>query len=445
MSSILILNAQVVNEGKIQVADILVKDGFIDQIGTNLSGISADKTIDATGKYLLPGVIDDQVHFREPGLTHKACIHTEARAGVAGGVTTFMEMPNTVPNALTQELLQDKYDIAARTSLANYSFYMGASNDNIEEVLKTNIQNICGIKVFMGSSTGNMLVDNEKTLTNIFSNSPTLIATHCEDEATVRANSALYKEKYGDNPHPRVHPEIRNVEACIKSSSMAIELAQQHGARLHILHITTGEETHLFRNDIPLKDKKITSEVCVHHLWFDARDYETLGNQIKCNPAVKADGHKQQLLAALLDDRIDVIATDHAPHTWEEKQNPYWSSPSGLPLVQHPLQLMLEFYKDGKISLEKIAEKMSHAVADCFQISKRGYIREGYWADLVLVDLNEEVTVTKENVLYQCGWSPLEGTTLRSKVTHTIVSGHLAYENGAFDESKTGQRLLFER
>jgi dihydroorotase len=445
MSSILILNAQVVNEGKIQVADILVKDGFIDQIGTNLSGISADKTIDATGKYLLPGVIDDQVHFREPGLTHKACIHSEARAGVAGGVTTFMEMPNTVPNALTQELLQDKYDIAARTSLANYSFYMGASNDNIEEVLKTNIQNICGIKVFMGSSTGNMLVDNEKTLTNIFSNSPTLIATHCEDEATVRANSALYKEKYGDNPHPRVHPEIRNVEACIKSSSMAIELAQQHGARLHILHITTGEETHLFRNDIPLKDKKITSEVCVHHLWFDARDYETLGNQIKCNPAVKADGHKQQLLARLLDDRIDVIATDHAPHTWEEKQNPYWSSPSGLPLVQHPLQLMLEFYKDGKISLEKIAEKMSHAVADCFQISKRGYIREGYWADLVLVDLNEEVTVSKENVLYQCGWSPLEGTTLRSKVTHTIVSGHLAYENGAFDESKTGQRLLFER
>lgn len=445
MSSILILNAQVVNEGKIQITDILVKDGFIDQIGTNLSGISADKTIDATGKYLLPGVIDDQVHFREPGLTHKACIHSEARAGVAGGVTTFMEMPNTVPNALTQELLQDKYDIAARTSLANYSFYMGASNDNIEEVLKTNIQNICGIKVFMGSSTGNMLVDNEKTLTNIFSNSPTLIATHCEDEATVRANSALYKEKYGDNPHPRVHPEIRNVEACIKSSSMAIELAQQHGARLHILHITTGEETHLFRNDIPLKDKKITSEVCVHHLWFDARDYETLGNQIKCNPAVKADGHKQQLLAALLDDRIDVIATDHAPHTWEEKQNPYWSSPSGLPLVQHPLQLMLEFYKEGKISLEKIAEKMSHAVADCFQISKRGYIREGYWADLVLVDLNEEVTVSKENVLYQCGWSPLEGTTLRSKVTHTIVSGHLAYENGTFDESKTGQRLLFER
>ena len=445
MSSILILNAQVVNEGKVQVADILVKDGFIDQIGTNLSGISADKTIDATGKYLLPGVIDDQVHFREPGLTHKACIHSEARAGVAGGVTTFMEMPNTVPNALTQELLQDKYDIAARTSLANYSFYMGASNDNIEEVLKTNIQNICGIKVFMGSSTGNMLVDNEKTLTNIFSNSPTLIATHYEDEATVRANSALYKEKYGDNPHPRVHPEIRNVEACIKSSSMAIELAQQHGARLHILHITTGEETHLFRNDIPLKDKKITSEVCVHHLWFDARDYETLGNQIKCNPAVKADGHKQQLLAALLDDRIDVIATDHAPHTWEEKQNPYWSSPSGLPLVQHPLQLMLEFYKDGKISLEKIAEKMSHAVADCFQISKRGYIREGYWADLVLVDLNKPYTVNKSNILSKCGWSPFEDYTFSSTIEHTLVSGNIAYSNGAILEVGSGHRLLFNR
>ncbi|WP_026997893.1 dihydroorotase [Flectobacillus major] len=445
MSSILLINAQVVNEGNIQANDIFVKDGIIEKIGPNLSGIVADKTIDATGKYIFPGVIDDQVHFREPGLTHKACIYSEARAGVAGGVTTFMEMPNTVPNALTQELLQDKYDIAARTSLANYSFYMGASNDNIEEVLKTNIQNVCGIKVFMGSSTGNMLVDNEKTLENIFSNSPTLIATHCEDEATVRANTALYKEKYGDNPHPRVHPEIRNVEACIKSSSMAIELAKKHDARLHILHITTGDETHLFSNDVPLKDKKITSEVCVHHLWFDARDYETLGNQIKCNPAVKADGHKQQLLAALLDDRIDVIATDHAPHTWEEKQNPYWSAPSGLPLVQHPLQLMLEFYKEGKISLEKIAEKMSHAVADCFQISKRGYIREGYWADLVVVDLGEQTTVSKDNIYYQCGWSPLEGQTLHSTITHTLVSGHLAFENGSFDESKTGQRVLFER
>lgn len=445
MKTILILNAQVVNEGKIQSADVFVKDGLIEKIGTNLSGLTADTVIDAAGKYLFPGVIDDQVHFREPGLTHKACIHSEARAGVAGGVTSFMEMPNTVPNALNQELLADKYDIAARTSLANYSFYMGASNDNIEEVLKTNIQNVCGIKVFMGSSTGNMLVDNEKTLENIFSKSPMLIATHCEDEATVRANSEIYKERFGDNPHPRVHPEIRNVEACYKSSSMAVELAKRHNARLHILHITTGEETALFTNETLLKEKKITAEVCVHHLWFDARDYETLGNQIKCNPAVKADGHKQQLLQALLDDKIDVIATDHAPHTWAEKQNPYWSSPSGLPLVQHPLNLMLEFYKEGKITLEKIAEKMSHAVADCFQISKRGYIREGYWADLVLVDLNESTTVTKENVYYQCGWSPLEGQTLHSKITHTIVSGHLAFEEGTFDESVTGKRMLFER
>lgn len=445
MNTILILNAQVVNEGNIQSADVFVKDGFIEKIDNNLSGLTADTVIDAKGKYLFPGVIDDQVHFREPGLTHKACIHSEARAGVAGGVTSFMEMPNTVPNALNQDLLADKYDIAARTSLANYSFYMGASNDNIEEVLRTNTQNVCGIKVFMGSSTGNMLVDNEKTLENIFSKSPMLIATHCEDEATVRANTEIYKQRFGDNPHPRVHPEIRNVEACYKSSSMAVELAKRHNARLHILHITTGEETALFTNDIPLKEKKITAEVCVHHLWFDARDYETLGNQIKCNPAVKADGHKQQLLKALLDDRIDVIATDHAPHTWAEKQNPYWSSPSGLPLVQHPLNLMLEFYKEGKITLEKIAEKMSHAVADCFQIAKRGYIREGYWADLVLVDLNETTTVTKENVYYQCGWSPLEGQTLHSKITHTIVSGHLAFQDGTFDESVTGKRMLFER
>jgi dihydroorotase len=445
MNTILILNAQIVNEGKIQTADVFVKNGLIEKIASDLSGLQADKIIDATGKYLFPGVIDDQVHFREPGLTHKACIHSEARAGVAGGVTSFMEMPNTTPNALNQTLLADKYDIAARTSLANYSFYMGASNDNIEEVLKTNIQNVCGIKVFMGSSTGNMLVDNEKTLENIFSKSPMLIATHCEDEATVRANVEIYKERFGDNPPASVHPEIRNVEACYKSTSMAVALAKRHNARLHILHITTGEEINLFQHDIPLKEKKITAEVCVHHLWFDARDYETKGNQIKCNPAVKADGHKQQLLKALLDNKIDVIATDHAPHTWEEKQQNYWSAPSGLPLVQHPLQLMLEFYKEGKISLERIAEKMSHAVAECFQISKRGFIREGYWADLVLVDLNETTEVKKENIYYQCGWSPLEGQTLHSQITHTIVSGHLAFETGKFDESTQGKRMLFER
>ena len=445
MNTILILNAQVVNEGKIEAKDVFLKDGFIDKISSDLSHLQANKVIDAKGKYLFPGVIDDQVHFREPGLTHKGCIHSEARAGVAGGVTTFMEMPNTVPNALNQSLLADKYEIAARTSLANYSFYMGASNDNIEEVLKTNPTDVCGIKIFMGSSTGNMLVDNEKTLENIFSKSPMLIATHCEDEATVRANTEIYKQRFGDNPHPRVHPEIRNVEACYKSSSMAVELAKRHNTRLHILHITTGEETHLFRNDIPLKEKKITSEVCVHHLYFDARDYETLGNQIKCNPAVKADGHKQQLLAALLDDRLDVIATDHAPHTWEEKQNPYWSSPSGLPLVQHPLNLMIEFYQEGRISLEKIAEKMAHAVADCFQISKRGYIREGYWADLVLVDLEDKTTVSKDNIYYQCKWSPLEGKTFNSSITHTFVSGHLAFKEGVFDENVQGKRILFER
>ncbi len=445
MNTILILNAQVVNEGKIETKDVFIKDGLIDKMGTDLSGLQANTIIDATGKHLFPGVIDDQVHFREPGLTHKACIHSEARAGVAGGVTTFMEMPNTVPNALTQELLADKYEIAARTSLANYSFYMGVSNDNLEEALKTNPKDVCGLKIFMGSSTGNMLVDNEQTLENIFSKSELLIATHCEVEGIVKANEAIYKQKFGDNPHPRVHPEIRNVEACYKSSSMAIELAKKHNARLHILHISTGDETSLFRNDITLKEKRITAEVCVHHLYFDARDYETLGNQIKCNPAIKTDGHKQRIFQALLDDRIDVIATDHAPHLWSEKQNPYWSSPSGLPLVQHPLNLMLEFYHEGKISLERIAEKMSHAVADCFQISKRGYIREGYWADLVLVDLTADTTVSKDNIYYQCGWSPLEGKTFNSSITHTIVSGHLAFEGGIFDESVVGKRILFER
>ncbi|MFD1820001.1 dihydroorotase [Pseudarcicella hirudinis] len=445
MKSILIINAQVVNEGNIQSLDVFIKDGLIQKTGSDLSGLNADKIIDARGKYLLPGVIDDQVHFREPGLTHKATIYSEARAAVAGGVTSFMEMPNTVPNALNQTLLEDKYQIASGTALANYSFYMGASNDNIEEVLKTNTRNVCGIKVFMGSSTGNMLVDNEKTLENIFSNSPMLVATHCEDEATIRRNTEIFKEKYGDEPHARIHPLVRNEEACFISSSMAVRLARQHGTRLHILHISTADELSLFDNTIALKDKKITSEVCVHHLWFDARDYETLGNQIKCNPAIKADGHKQKLLQGLLDNRLDVIATDHAPHLWEEKQKAYWQSPSGLPLVQHPLQMMLELSREGKIGLEKIVEKMSHAVADCFQLEKRGYIREGYWADLVLVDLGAESKVTADNIFYQCNWSPLLGKTFHSQITHTIVSGHLAFENGKFDESKKGERLLFER
>ncbi|MFB9863374.1 dihydroorotase [Rufibacter immobilis] len=445
MNSILIKNAQLVNEGQIQTADVLVKDGFIHTIGQHLNAI-ADTTIDAKGQYLLPGVIDDQVHFRDPGLTHKADLYSEPRAAVAGGVTTFMEMPNTVPNATTQALLQQKYDTAAQKSLANYSFFMGGTNDNLAEILKTDPRTVCGIKLFMGSSTGNMLVDNVHTLEEIFAKSPMLIATHCEDEATIRANMQQATEQYGDAIPMGLHPEIRSVEACYKSSSMAVELAQKHNTRLHILHISTEEELALFRNDIPLEQKRITAEVCVHHLWFDAAQYQTLGAQIKCNPAIKEARHKQALFQGLLDNRLDIIATDHAPHTWEEKQSDtYKGAPSGLPLVQHSLQVMLAFYKQGKISLERVVEKMCHAPAICFQVEKRGFIREGYWADLVLVDLEQNLTVTKENVLYKCGWSPLEGETLPGVVTHTIVSGHLAYQNGAFDESKKGERVLFSR
>ena len=442
--SILVLNALVVNEGKITPADVFIKDGFIEQIGNNLSHLAAKKVIDATGKYLLPGVIDDQVHFREPGLTHKATIATEARAAVAGGTTSFMEMPNTVPNALTQTLLADKYQIASQTSIANYSFFMGASNDNYDEAMKTDIKNVCGLKIFMGSSTGNMLVDNVDVLTRIFANFPSLIATHCEDEATVKANLAKYKEQYGENIPYDIHAIIRNEEACYKSSAMAIELAKKHQTRLHILHISTADEISLFSN-APLNDSKhITSEVCVHHLWFDADDYRRLGNQIKCNPAIK-HGHREKLLQALLDDHFDVIATDHAPHTWDEKQQSYWQAPAGLPLVQHSLNVMLEFYKQGKISLEKIVQKMSHAVADCFQIDRRGYIREGYWADLVLVDLNDTTLVTKDSLYAKCGWSPFEGTEFGSKVSHTIVSGNIAFANGKFDEINKGKRLAFNR
>lgn len=445
MKSLLILNANIVNEGRIFESDLLVEDGKISRIAPDLSSVKADKIIDAKGKYLLPGVIDDQVHFREPGLTHKATIYSESKAAVAGGVTSFMEMPNTVPNTLTQELLQDKYDIGARSSLANYSFFMGVSNDNYDEAMKTDISKVAGLKIFMGSSTGNMLVDNPGTLEKIFRNANLLIATHCEDEATIKANMALYKEKYGEDVPPRCHPEIRNEEACLKSSSMAVELAKEYNTRLHILHISTEEELALFRNDIPLSEKRITAEVCVHHLLFDKRHYETLGNLIKWNPAVKEQRHKKSLLKALLDDRLDIIATDHAPHTWEEKQNPYWQAPSGGPLVQHTLNVMLEFYHEGKISLEKIVEKMSHAPAICFQIADRGFIREGYQADLVLVELDSPWKVSKENILYQCGWSAFEGYSFHSAVTHTIVSGHLAYAEGKFDENKKGERLLFNR
>ena len=445
MSKLLIRNARLVNEGRIVETDVLIEDGFISQTKSGLSDANVSQVIEANGQYLLPGVIDDQVHFREPGLTHKATIQSEARAAVAGGITSFMEMPNTVPNALTQELLAHKYAIAAQTSLANYSFFMGASNDNLDEVLRTDPTTVCGIKVFMGSSTGNMLVDNKQVLDSLFRQSPMLIATHCEDEATIRANTERYKAEYGDSVTAELHPLIRNEETCLKSSSMAVELARKHNARLHILHISTADELALFDNKLPLTEKRITAEVCVHHLWFDSRDYAALGNLIKCNPAIKAPHHKEALLVALLDDRLDIIATDHAPHTWAEKQQPYWQAPSGLPLVQHPLLLMLDFVKQGKLLLETVVRKMSHAPADCFQIDRRGYVREGYWADLVLVDMNQPSTVTKQNVLYQCGWSPLEGHTFGASVTHTIVSGELVYRNGEFLTKQPGKRLLFNR
>lgn len=445
----LIVNAKVVNEGRTYETDVLVVDGYIAQIDPNLSGQRADQVIDAKGNYLLPGIIDDQVHFREPGLTHKATIRSESRAAVAGGVTTFMEMPNTVPNALTQELLADKYAIAARSSMANYSFFMGASNDNLAEVLRTDPRTVCGVKVFMGSSTGSMLVDDEHVLNELFRESPMLIATHCEDEATIRANTEHYRVIYGDTATAALHPLIRNEAACLTSSTLAVELARRHNTRLHILHISTADELPLFTatagESVLMQDKRITNEVCIHHLWYDSRDYERLGNQIKCNPAIKDAHHKEALLAALLDDRLDIIATDHAPHTWEEKQQPYWQAPSGLPLVQHPLLMMLEFVQQGKLSIETLVRKMCHAPADCFRIEKRGYIREGYWADLVLVDVNQPTTVSKDNLHYQCGWSPLEGHTFGATVTHTIVSGELVYQNGSFLASRAGQRLLFDR
>jgi dihydroorotase len=444
MGSVLIKSATIVNENKQFTADVFVKDGFIDRIDPNINAI-ADKEINAEGLHLFPGCIDDQVHFREPGLTHKATIYSESRAAVAGGITSFMEMPNTVPNTLTQQLLEDKYQIASKTSLANYSFYMGASNDNLDEVLKTNSKNVCGIKVFMGSSTGNMLVDNPKTLENLFAQSPMLIATHCEDEATIRRNLNYYKTLLGDNIPVELHPKIRSEEACYLSSSMAVGLAKKHRARLHILHISTEKETHLFDNSIPLRDKKITAEACIHHLWFTDKDYKTKGNLIKWNPAVKTQEDRDGILKAVLDGRIDVIATDHAPHTLEEKSQPYLQAPSGGPLVQHALPAMLELYHQGKITLEQIAEKMAHNVATCFQIEKRGFIREGYWADLVLADLNNPWKVKKDNILYKCKWSPFEGITFKSKIVKTIVSGNVVWDNENLVEGNPGKRLSFER
>jgi dihydroorotase len=444
MSTLLIKAATIVNENKQYTADLLVKDGLIEKIAPTIAA-QADQVINAEGLYLLPGAIDDQVHFREPGLTHKANIYTESRAAVAGGITSFMEMPNTVPNTLTQQLLEDKYQIAAQNSLANYSFFMGASNDNLDEVLRTDVKNVCGIKVFMGSSTGNMLVDNPGTLENLFRQSPMLIATHCEDEATIQSNLAHYKQLLGDDIPVRFHPKIRSEEACYLSSSMAVALAKKHNTRLHILHISTEKETHLFDNTIPLKDKRITAEACVHHLWFSAEDYETKGNLIKWNPAVKTAADRDGILKAVLDGRIDVIATDHAPHTIEEKAQPYLQAPSGGPLVQHALPAMLELYHHGKITLEQIAEKMAHNVAICFEIEKRGFIREGYFADLVLVDLNKPWQVQKENILYKCGWSPFENTTFRSCIKHTIVSGNLAWSDGKFVSDVAGKRMNFSR
>jgi len=442
----LIKNATIVNENKIFPGDVLIKDGRIEKTAPQINLKYSVKTIDATGLYLLPGAIDDQVHFREPGLTHKATIYTESKAAVAGGVTSFMEMPNTQPPAFTQQLLEDKYNIGKHTSLANYSFFMGTSNDNYDEVMRCNEKrkDICGIKIFMGSSTGNLLVDNPLALDRIFSNSELLIATHCEEEKIIKENFAKLKAAK-TVLEPSDHPIIRNEEACFESSLRAIQFAKKYGSRLHILHISTEKELQLFTNLILLKDKKITAEVCVHHLHFTSDDYERLSNLIKCNPAIKAPNNKTALWNALLDDRLDIIATDHAPHTLGEKNEAYEKAHSGPPLVQHSLMLMLYYYKQGKIPLEKIVEKMSHAAAICFEIEDRGFVREGYHADLVLVDLNRPLTVSKQNILYKCGWSPLEKFTFPSSVTHTFINGNLVYENGAFEESNKGMRLKFKR
>ncbi|MGN6477130.1 MAG: dihydroorotase [Flavipsychrobacter sp.] len=443
MAAVLIKNATIVNEGKQEVKDVYIVGERIEQIGNDLQPKGNAREINAEGLYLLPGVIDDQVHFREPGLTHKATIGTEAAAAVAGGTTSFMEMPNTNPPALTHQLLEDKYTIAANTSIANYSFFMGVANDNAEEALRTNDRKdkIAGLKIFMGSSTGNMLVDNYVTLNKIFSESELLIATHCEDERIIKAN----KEKYPDVNDASFHPIIRDVEACFESSFSAIQLAKKYNTRLHILHISTAKELQLFTNMLPLAEKRITSEVCVHHLHFTSEDYARLGNLIKCNPAIKAPENKAALWEGLLDDRLDIIATDHAPHTWEEKQQPYQQAPAGVPLVQHSLLLMLQYVKEGKISIEKVVEKMCHTPAICFQVAERGYVREGYYADLVLVDMNKPTTVTKENILYKCGWSPFEGHSFPSSIKYTLVNGHVAYENGKIDDTVKGKRILYNR
>lgn len=446
MSTYLIRNAKIVNEGVVFEGDILIENELITEIAEKISPKSSSCVIiDAEGSYVIPGAIDDQVHFREPGLTHKGTIETESRAAVAGGITSFIEQPNTVPNAVTQELLEDKYQIAAQTSYANYSFMMGGTNDNLEEVLKTNPRNVAGIKLFLGSSTGNMLVDNPEVLEKIFSSTKMLIAVHCEDEATIKANTEKYKAEFGDAIPVNQHHLIRSAEACYISSSKAIALAKKTGARLHVFHLSTAKEMELFTNKIPLEQKQITAEVCIHHLWFTDADYKTKGSLIKWNPAVKTQEDKDALWKALLDDRIDVIATDHAPHTLEEKSNPYTTCPSGGPLVQHALVALFEAHHQGKISVEKIVEKFCHNPAKLFKIEKRGFIKEGYYADIAIVNAYLPWNVKKENILAKCGWSPFEGYNFKSRVTHTFVNGKLVYANGKVKEEKVGQRLLFDR
>jgi len=441
---VLIKNARIVNQGHITKGDILIEGEFIVQIGKSINNPEA-QIIDAKNNYVLPGVIDDQVHFREPGLTHKATIKSESRAAAAGGITSFIEMPNTNPQTTTIKKLEDKFQIASKTSFVNYSFMFGGTNDNLDEILKVDAKNVAGLKLFLGSSTGNMLVDNAEVLEKIFSSTSLLISVHCEDEATIKKNTKLYIEKYGDNIPIKYHPIIRSEEACYLSSSKAIELAKKTGARLHVFHVSTGKETKLFTNKIPLKDKKITAEVCLHHLWFSDQDYEEKGTLIKWNPAVKTKEDRAQLWEALLDDRLDVIATDHAPHTLDEKNNVYTKAPSGGPLVQHALVAMFEAHHQGKISIEKLVEKMCHNPAILFQVEKRGYIKEGYFADIVIVNDNDPWTVNKDNVLYKCKWSPFEGTNFKSKVTHTLVNGQLVYENATFHEVKAAKRLTFNR
>lgn len=437
-----------VNEGMVFGGGVFLQDGRIQRVFMN--GDMPDvpesaEIIDADGLHLIPGVIDDQVHFRDPGLTHKADLYTESKAAVAGGITSFMEMPNTIPQTLTQELLEKKYNLGAEKSLANYSFYMGASNDNLEEILKTDPETVCGIKVFMGASTGNMLVDDPDVLEQIFAHAPTLVAVHCEDEHTIRENTRILKERMGEDVPISYHPMIRSEEACYRSSSFAVELAEKHNTRLHVLHLSTARELELFDNPRPLEEKRITAEVCVHHLWFHDADYPRLGTLIKWNPAIKSIEDKDELLMGLLSGKIDVLATDHAPHTLEEKENTYFKAPSGGPLVQHSLVAMLEFYHNAKITLEQIVDKMCHAPAKCFRLKNRGYIREGYAADVVLVNLNSPWKVDRDNILYKCGWSPFEGEEFRSHISHTFVNGHMVYNNGVFDESRKGERLLFDR